>query len=171
VGAFGDLGTHGLDILIWLFGEVESVTATLDNGTARYPDCDETGEAILRFKSGVIATLAAAWDDVSNPVQYLISGTEAHAAIINDELHFVCQKLNHDGATPMAANHLPSGYPLAFDMFLDALEGKSMPLVSVREAAYRCVVMEAIYQAARTRSWASVQAPQWSNTGARDFSG
>src|SRR4029450_13763343 len=62
-GAFGDLGTHSLDILLWLFGEVEKVTAQLDTGTGAYGDCDETGEGILRFKSGTIGTLAAAWDD------------------------------------------------------------------------------------------------------------
>jgi predicted dehydrogenase len=160
IGAFGDLGTHGLDILIWLFGEVESVTATLDNGTARYRDCDETGEAILRFKNGVIATLAAAWDDVANPVQFLISGTEAHAAIINDDVQFICKSRGFDGAQPLKSDQLPRGRPMAFDMFLDALEGKSMPLIGASEAAYRCVVMEAIYRAARNRGWISVESIQ-----------
>jgi predicted dehydrogenase len=160
VGAFGDLGTHGLDILIWLFGEVDAVAATLDNGTARYPNCDETGEAVLRFKNGVIATLAASWDDVANPVQYLISGTNAHAAIINDELRFVCPTLGFDAAHPPPPDQFPGGRPLAFDMFLDALDGKSMPVVSVREAAYRCVVMEAVYKAALNRAWVSVPPSQ-----------
>ena len=66
-GGFGDLGTHVLDILLWYFGEVKTATAQLDNGTARYPGCDETGEGMLRFESGVIATLAAGWDDVADP--------------------------------------------------------------------------------------------------------
>ena len=32
-GAFGDLGTHSLDILLWLMGDVESVTANIDVAT------------------------------------------------------------------------------------------------------------------------------------------
>src|SRR5690606_27431803 len=52
VGAFGDLGTHSLDLLIWLMGEVESVTGVIDNGTARYEGCDELGEALIKFKNG-----------------------------------------------------------------------------------------------------------------------
>jgi predicted dehydrogenase len=157
VGAFGDLGTHGLDILIWLLGEGDSVTATLDVGTARYPDCDETGEAVMRFKSGAIGTLGAGWDDLANPLQYQISGTEAHAAIINDELYFTCPKLGMEGKQPMKSEDLPNGWPHAFELFLDALEGKPDPmLVSVRQAAYRCAVMEAIYASARDRKWVMV---------------
>jgi predicted dehydrogenase len=147
VGAFGDLGTHALDILIWLFGEVDSVTATLDPGTARYENCDETGEAIIRFKDGVIATLAAAWDDVANPVSWQISGTEAHAMILNDEVYQNTEKVTD----------LPQGHPLAFDMFLDAITGaRELPLAPVRDAAYRCAVMEAIYAAAKKRAWIPV---------------
>ena len=46
VGGFGDLGTHVLDLLLWMFGNVKTATATLDMGTARYPGCDETGEGV-----------------------------------------------------------------------------------------------------------------------------
>ena len=154
-GAFGDLGTHSLDILLWLFGEVESVVATLDNGTARYPGCDETGEGILRFKNGVIGTIAAAWDDVSNPLQYLISGTEGCAAIINEELYFTCKKLGFDGKSPITSTQMPKGWPHAFELFLDAVAGKDVPLVGAREAAYRSAVMEAMYQSASRKAWVS----------------
>src|SRR5438552_1810992 len=57
VGAFGDLATHKLDILMWLLGDVEAVTADLKSVTGRYGVCDETGEGIIQFKSGVIGTL------------------------------------------------------------------------------------------------------------------
>ena len=123
VGAFGDLGTHGLDVLLWLLGDVDAVTGTIDAGTARYPDCDEVGEAILRFRNGVIATLAGAWDDVANPVQFLISGTEAHASIINDQVWMACPKFQLDGKSPLTPDQLPKGYPHAFELFLDAIEG------------------------------------------------
>src|SRR5437879_777652 len=61
VGAFGDLGTHKLDILMWLLGEVEAVTGDLKSVTGHYGNCDESGEALLQFKNGVIGTLAAGW--------------------------------------------------------------------------------------------------------------
>ena len=53
VGAFGDLGTHALDLMLWMLGDVERVTATLQVALGKYrPDCDETGEALFRFSRG-----------------------------------------------------------------------------------------------------------------------
>src|ERR1051325_2551927 len=72
VGAFGDLGTHKLDILMWLLGDVDSVAAEVNVVTRRYGDCDESGEALIRFQNGVIGTLAAGWVDIDDPVQLLI---------------------------------------------------------------------------------------------------
>ena len=126
VGAFGDLGTHSLDIMLWLMGDVSAVTAKLDAGTGPYDGCDETGEAMLRFKSGVIGTLAAGWDDVSNPVRLLISGTEGHAAIINDQLHYKSSRApRFDGTQPVRAAEMPAAVPAGLDAFLNSIVGQS----------------------------------------------
>ena len=49
VGAFGDLGTHVLDILISWFGDVTRVTAQIDNVTNTY-GCDESGQGLIRLQ-------------------------------------------------------------------------------------------------------------------------
>lgn len=155
VGAFGDLGTHVLDVLIHLFGPVRSVTGAVDPATRRYAGCDETGEAILRFENDIIGTLAAGWVDVDNAVSFQVSGTRASANVIDGKLHL--RTIDNEMASALA-DPMP-GAPHAFDLWLDALEGKSgdIPLVTAREAAYRNGVMEAIYEAARTQTW---QAPR-----------
>jgi len=155
VGAFGDLGTHSLDIMIWLMGEVESCTASINNGLKTYPNCDETGEGLIQFKNGVIGTLAAAWDDIANPVTILISGTEGHAHVNNGELFFQSKKVEGaDGKHAWSDLKMPKSWPHAFELYLDAITGKKdVPLVTVREAAYRSAVMEALYEGARTKSW------------------
>lgn len=153
VGGFGDLGTHSLDIMLWLMGEVEYCTARIGNGTGRYAGCDEVGEGLLQFKNGVIGTLAAAWDDLANPVSLQISGTEAIASIINGDLYY---QSNHVPGSDIKQpwKDLPPAWPHAFDLFLDAVAGKpQIPLVSVREAAYRVAVMEAMYQGAAKGKW------------------
>jgi predicted dehydrogenase len=154
-GAFGDLGTHSLDILLWLFGPITECTALLDNGTAHYPNCEETGEGLMRFKSGVIGTLAAAWDDVANPVMLLISGTEGHATMIEQKLYLTCKNIEGaDGKAPWTK--LPEPRSAGFDAFIDAISGKDrskLALVPVREAAYRSAVMEAMYEGARHKKW------------------
>jgi predicted dehydrogenase len=150
-GAFGDLGTHSLDLMLWLGGPVKTVFAQLDPVTARYGKAtDETGEALLRYQSGAIGTLAAAWVDWANPASLIVSGTEAHAAIVNNQLLYTSKKHpQFDGSAPVRNSELPAGLPHAFELWLDALEGKDVPLVPVREAAYRVQVMEAMYRSAR----------------------
>jgi predicted dehydrogenase len=155
-GAFGDLGTHMLDILIWLFGDVARVTARLDTGTARYGDCDELGEALFQFKTGTLATLAAAWDDVADPISLVISGTEGHAYVLHGSLYFQSKHVEGaDGKEPWKT--LPPGQTAGFGAFLDALKGKRHgTLVTVREAAYRSVVMGAMYEAAGGQKWVEI---------------
>ena len=156
-GAFGDLGTHSLAILMWLFGDdVNSVTASIKVVNGRYGDCDESGEGLLEFASGVTATLAGGWVDVANPIQVLISGTEGHACVDRGKLYF--QSTHVDGADGNEPwTDLPDALPHAFELFLDAANGKeNVPLVTVREAAARSAVMEAMYQGAAARTW---QAP------------
>ena len=157
VGAFGDLGTHVLDLLLWFMGDLEEVTATFNQPIGRYPNCDESGEALLRFKSGVIASIAAGWVDLAQPMTAEISGTNAHAYVAEDKLYLVCDSIpNADGKSPFI--DLPESLPHAFDLFLDAVQnGNGEHLVTPKEAAYRSTVMEAIYEAAETRRWISVE--------------
>ena len=153
VGAFGDLGTHALDILLWLMGPVTTCTAQIDPGTNVYDGCDETGEGILRFASGMIGTVAAAWDDVANPLSYMVSGTEGHAAILDGKLYLKSEKIEGaDGKTPYAS--LSPAAPAGFAAFLDAITGKEgVELVTPAEAAYRSAVMEAMYVGAKSDTW------------------
>ena len=162
-GAFGDMGTHALDVMLWTLGDVQSCTATMNPGTGTYGECDETGEGLLKFKNEAIGSLAAAWDDLANPVTLLVSGTAAHAAVVNNELYFTCEKVpGADGKAPW--KDLPPAWPHAFDLFLDAITGKSQPdraLVTPSEAAYNCAVMEALYHGARAGKFVAPKRPAY----------
>ncbi|MEK9668985.1 MAG: Gfo/Idh/MocA family oxidoreductase, partial [Deltaproteobacteria bacterium] len=157
VGAFGDLGTHVLDILLWFMNDLEAVAATFSSPVGRYPNCDESGEALLKFKSGVVASIAAGWVDLAMPLTAEVSGTKAYAYVIKDDLYLVSDDIKDANAnTPF--KDVPESLPHAFDLFLDSVHsGESTNLVTPKEAAYRSTVMEAIYQAAETRQWVSVE--------------
>ncbi len=159
IGGFGDLGTHSLDLMLWLNGDVSRVTATVDNGTAKYPGCDEVGAGLMVFDNGTIGDLDAGWDDVANPVTLEIYGTEGHATIINGQLYFQSKHVpGADGKTPWSK--LPASLPAPMDLFLDAVLGKAnVPLVTAREAAYRSAVTEAMYSAAREEKWLQTPPP------------
>jgi predicted dehydrogenase len=153
IGGFGDLGTHSLDLLMWMIGDVDAVAADIKAVTGHYGDIDECGEALLKFKNGVTGTLGAGWVDVENPVTLLISGTEGHAAMIRNELYFKSTKVaGADGKKPWMK--LPEALPLPMLQFVDAIAGKpNQPLVTPREAAARVSVIEAAYSAARQHAW------------------
>ena len=156
VGAFGDLGTHALDIMMWIMGDVDRVTAALDVAVDNYDGCDEYGEGLMVFKNGVVGTLAAGWVDVADPVKLLISGTEGHAHVVDGQLYFRSQHVEGaDGESPWT--ELPEDLPHAFELFFDAVSGQDVPLVSPQEAAARSAVMEALYQGAMTERWITVE--------------
>lgn len=142
VGAFGDLGTHGLDIMMWLGGSVKEAVGFRSAGTARYAGCDEYGEAVILFNNGIIGTLAASWDDVNNPVMFQISGTEGSAWIVEDRLYAKFGEFNGQVTDDMFEEATPAG----FTAFLDWFEGKPAELVPVEDAVSRVEVMEHIYR-------------------------
>ncbi len=152
-GAYGDLGTHVLDILMWIFGDVARTTASIQVVTKRYGECDESGEGIIEFASGVRATMAAGWVDIADPVKIQISGTEGYAYVVNDQLFFQSSQVQGaDGKQPWT--QLPAAWPHAFDLFLDAVNGKAdVPLVTASEAAARSAVMESLYAGAAKGKW------------------
>lgn len=152
-GAFGDLGAHSLDIMLWLMPDVMRVAACLGVATGRYGETDEYGEALIEFAGGVVGTVAASWVDVTNPISLELSGTEGHAYVLDGQLYFRSSKVvGADGLTPWT--DLPEQWPHAFELFLDAITGvPDVPLVAPREAAVRSAVMEALYQSARTGRW------------------
>jgi len=156
LGGFADIGTHALDLLMWLVGDVEAVSADLRSVTNRYPHCDETGQGLLRFTNGVTGTISAGWIEPENPVSLLVAGTEGHAVVFNDRLYLRTKKVEGaDGARPWMKLAPPLDHPLL--QFVSAVAGqKDLPLMTPREAAARVRVMEALYQAARERTWVTI---------------
>ena len=142
-----------MDLLMWMFGDVQEVCADIKAVLKRYPDCDECGEGLLRFKNGVTGTIAAGWVDVANPVSFLVSGTLGHATIFNNQLYFKSSQVpGADGSKPWT--DLPPAPPPPLEQFVLAVEGRTgLPLVTPREAADRVCVMEAMYRSSAVHRW------------------
>jgi len=153
VGAFGDLGTHSLDIILWWMGDdVTEATADVQVVLGNYGDCDENGVGLIKFPNGAVGEVAAGWVNVANPIRFEVSGTEGNAVMVNDDLYFQSKHVDGaDGKQPWT--DLPDAWPHAFELYLDAVSGKDVPLVSVDEAAARGSVMEAMYEGAKQRAW------------------
>lgn len=155
-GGFGDLGTHMLDILMWIFGDVERATADIQISVGNYGPTDEMGQGLLHFKNGLTATLTAGWVDIECPVTLMISGTEGHAIIDRGDLYFRSKKVEGaDGREPWTK--LPKSPALPIHQFINAVQGKKdEPLLTPMEAAKRVAVMEAMYKGSKKETWVDV---------------
>jgi predicted dehydrogenase len=154
VGGFGDMGSHGLDLLIWWMGEVEEATACVQKATERYPGCDEFGEGMLKFKCGAVGTLAAGWVDLTDPHDFVVWGTEGQAYVTrSDDLYFRSIHVpGADGKKPWTELPPKTAHPV--EDFFEAIRGKpGTALISAPEAAYVDRVMTAMYEGSRRQRW------------------
>jgi predicted dehydrogenase len=94
--------------------------------------------------------------DVANPVTLQIAGTEGHALIVHDRLHFESKKVSGSKmAEPVAS--LPAALKAPLLQWVDVVSGQAgQPLVTPAEAAARVAVIDAAYESARTGRWTTV---------------
>ena len=115
----------------------------------------------MKFKNGVIATVAGGWVDVDNPVTLIVSGTEGHISQVRGQIFYKSAKTKEagaDGKTPIADTAFPEPLPHAFDVFFDVLAGKRDKgvLIPVEDALNVARAMEAMYLADKIGGWVKV---------------
>ncbi len=148
-GALGDLGIHCLNLVLWMTegDSLRNVSAEVGNATGEFGGIDEYGEAMLRFESGLVAILGAGYVDRNDVNRIEISGTEGHAYMNRGRLFLNCPAIT--GTTQERYwSDFPDPLEHPFLLFLYALKGRDVPLVSVEEAARDVRVMDRIYAAA-----------------------
>jgi predicted dehydrogenase len=75
-GALLDLGTHAVHLLRTLFGPVREVWATAGNQSGIYTAVDDFGISHMRFASGVLGTVEAAWTQTGGIGGLEITGSD-----------------------------------------------------------------------------------------------
>ncbi len=96
-GALMNQGVHTVDLMQWLAGPVESISARIATGGHQRIEVEDIAVASLKFKNGAIGTLTAttaAYD--GQPARLDIYGTEGAAIIEGDRLKLFKLK---DGTT------------------------------------------------------------------------
>lgn len=157
VGAFGDLGSHVFDLLLWLMAGDAPVSCTghIEQAIARYPGCDEYGEGMVVFESGAVATIAGGWVDHANPNQLEVSGTEGHARITNGQLYLRIPGMEITANEPWT--ELPENWKHPLELFFDAVAGEQgLPLITADEAAKVNNLVTEVYRGHNTKSWISL---------------
>ncbi len=157
VGAFGDLGCHAADLLLWFMSDDRpaSCSAHIDSVLNRYPGCDEYGEGMVRFDSGAVGTIAGGWVDHANPNQIEISGTKGHLRVTNGELFL--QIPDRDASASAPWDDLEEAIEHPLDIFFNAVTGEeNLPLVTAVEAAAVNRLITEMYRGSSERSWIAI---------------
>jgi predicted dehydrogenase len=152
-GAFMDMGTHAIHLLRTLFGPVTEVWATIRNEAGIYLNVDDYGIAQLRFASGVLGTVEAAWTQTGGPGGLEIVGSAA--TLWNNGKEYVISK-PREAAIPLAP--LPEK-PKTADRLIATIRGEvtdaelSTDLAAAMDAV---AIMEAAYTSSQTGHWTTV---------------
>lgn len=162
-GALLDEGVHGADLLAWLFGMPEAVTAVISSAALGLP-VEDLGIATFTFPSGLVAELTASFSFSAADVSIELYGTNGTVLVAGVDL--ASRDITHDGYVRRFDNSQPERrwqvVPIvprfklgAFhqqnaEAFLDCLEHGTPPPVSIDDGMRAFRMINAAYEAART---------------------
>jgi predicted dehydrogenase len=152
-GAFMDMGTHALHLVRSLFGPVDQVWATIANHSGIYPGADDYGLAELRFESGILGTVEAAWTQTGGIGGLEITGSERTLWNTGNGYVFGAPGSEPEPIVAIAPR------PTRMDRLVAAIHGDLAPeelsadLAATRDAV---VIMEAAYRSSDAGTWETV---------------
>jgi predicted dehydrogenase len=167
-GALPDLGTHCIDLLRWMLGDVESVFAVTDTITFGYP-VDDIATLILKFANGAHATVEACFSVPDAASQYIlevygtkggvlanhtlgqIAGGNMTAYLVDEPGGYNAAQGTPSGARTEKIDVPPVNMYLAeVEDLLDAIEQDRDALNNGSEATSVQEIVEAAYESSRS---------------------
>ncbi|MGB2867881.1 MAG: Gfo/Idh/MocA family oxidoreductase [Bacteroidota bacterium] len=168
-GALMNQGIHGIDLLQWLMGGVETVTAFTATRAHTGIEVEDVAVASLRFRSGALGVIegtTGAWP--GERIRIAISGTTG-SVIMEDETlmtwHFESEtpedeairkrfgpidgSVSGGASDPKAINS--EGHRRQFDDFVKAIRTGGTPRIDGAEARSAVAIITAIYRSAKER--------------------
>lgn len=166
-GALMNQGIHGIDLLQWLMGGVEKVTAFTDTLAHTGIEVEDVAVASLRFRSGALGVIegtTGSWPGEKLRIE--ISGTEG-TVIMEDEVFKVWQFqsetekdkeirkkygykegiISGGASDPRAISS--EGHRRQFEDFIEAIRENREPRIDGSEGRAAVAIITAIYKSAR----------------------
>ncbi len=167
-GAYMNQGIHTIDMLQWLMGPVQSVSAKTAILAHTKIEVEDTGAAVVQFKSGALGVMACTTSMYPGHFRIVeVAGDQGTIAMADNKFFFwqLAQETPEDerirkeylsfpgvgiGASDPAAGvtgklHVPN-----FEDFLSAIDKGREPLLSGPESRKSVEIILAIYRSAET---------------------
>jgi UDP-N-acetyl-2-amino-2-deoxyglucuronate dehydrogenase len=160
-GALMNQGSHTVDLLLWLMGDVRRVQAQVST-VLHAIETEDTAVAVLEFVSGACATLAASTAAYPGyPRRLELTGTAGtvileHDRILRADLREPVVGLlpsgegdeNQSASSPVVSDF--SGHQRALEDFILAINSGSKPRCDGQEGRRSVALIQAIYESSRT---------------------
>ncbi len=158
-GAFMNQASHYVDAMYWLLGNVDSVVATTST-MARRIEAEDTGCAILQFRSGIIATMNVTMLTYPKNFEGSITiigekGTvKVGGVAVNKIEKWDFEEYDDDDRIALDANYQPPnvygfGHGPYYRNVTDVLLKKAIPATDGRDGRKSVEIIQAIYQSAK----------------------
>jgi len=159
-GIIFNLACHGLDALIYILGDIASVSAEMD--ALKYNiDIEDTGSVILRFQNGALGAVNATVNSHFQRSHLVIIGTKLEAISSNDPYcvaYEPWQFRSVDSDYEKQVQELLAGENYQFEPashrklvkdFVNAVIENRQPVVDIHEISRSLQVLTAIYKSSR----------------------
>jgi predicted dehydrogenase len=145
-GALLDLGSHLIDLLIWYFGEADSVDSYL-----KYmfrTELEDVATCIIKFKNGPVATVKAGWFSKGFIESLQLCGTAKHTLLqlAPDTTFGTIRK----GIAKKFGFAKDNAYNLELQHFVSCIERDEQPQPSGEEGLRSLQVISTAYKHAQT---------------------
>ncbi len=149
-GGFMDMGTHAIHCVRMLFGPVIAISAEIRNYSNEYPEVDDFGIAMLRFKSGVLGAIEAGWTQTGGVGGIEVTGSKQ--SLWNTRDGYV---MGEPKGEPTRVEPL-EGSPVRIERLIAAIEGK-LDEEELNHDLECCIdavtIMEAAYESSVSGKW------------------
>ena len=171
-GVVLQLGVHGIDLLRYMFGEIEAVLATtalvktgrlLSDGRVVAPDNEDLALVTYLFASGMLATHEILYNEVAGTDRFRmeIYGEKGTAWLRTERGRLAVYSAEGNGADGWFLPDLPpenAGFR-QHEHFLNMLRGAAPVDSSAVDGLVSVLVAEAIYRSAQNGAWEEVERP------------
>ncbi|MCZ8516079.1 Gfo/Idh/MocA family oxidoreductase [Paenibacillus filicis] len=154
-GSLMNQGIHGIDLLLWLAGPVQSVSARVR--TLKHEiEAEDTAAAVVQFRNGAIGVIQGTTSVYPDHPQLLaFHGTNGTLELAGTEVPYIRNlnvqdrpELNILSSQP-PDDHLGEAHRLQFRDFIQAIRENRSPLIDGKEGRRALELVTAIYESSK----------------------
>ncbi len=146
-GSLMDLGSHGVDLLRYIVGEISEVSAFCNSVVHGY-DVEETGMIMMRFENGAQGFVDTSFAAAGCDFVIEIYGTDGWVWVYNDDGWKI--KLSVNDESQIIESQFEDLYQLQFEHFWRCVTKGEQPIVTGVDGLRTNRILAAAYESNRT---------------------